>query len=73
MTPTIDYHLLTRHCRLQILQVMQQSTMAATPEALRLRERAYGIYMGWLALTEPSADPAIFAVDNAVLNLLTHA
>lgn len=46
----MTYAMFTSRCLAEMSSCMAQSHGAATDEARRLRERAYGVFMGWRVL-----------------------
>ena len=71
-TPT-EYSTLTLHCRQQIEICNRKAASVSEPEAARLRERAYGIFLGWVALAEDAKPPEIFATGLMALATMTGA
>ncbi|MDQ1816308.1 hypothetical protein RBA41_23715 [Massilia sp. CCM 9210] len=46
----MTYAMFTSHCFAEMSSCMAQSHGVAKDEARRLRERAYGVFMGWRVL-----------------------
>lgn len=67
---TFSYRELTDNSYRRITQLMDEARLRRGDDALRRREWAYGLYIGWRAIVAERADPAVFSHDDEILESL---
>lgn len=67
---TFSYRELTDNSYRRITQLMEEARLRRGDDALRRREWAYGLYIGWRAIVAERADPEVFNHDDEILESL---
>ena len=67
------YTTLTTNSKAAIMKYLREASIKTGSEAVRLREHAHGVFIGWQALVDEIAEPATYVKDHAQLWSLLEA